>query len=123
VPQPVSARHEAAIDVVGLAGDVAAARGGEEHRHRGDVVRCVGAADRDARLLLGQELLDRDAALGGAGDGIARAELGARDAGADSVDVDVVTAELLRRGMSEPDVKKVLGENLLRVLDETTPRP
>ena len=33
------------------------------------------------------------------------------------------TAELLRRGMSEADVRKVLGENLLRVLEETTPRP
>jgi membrane dipeptidase len=29
-----------------------------------------------------------------------------------------LTAELLRRGMSEADVRKVLGENLLRVLEE-----
>jgi membrane dipeptidase len=34
-----------------------------------------------------------------------------------------LTAELLRRGMSEGDVRKVLGENLLRVLDATEPRP
>ena len=46
-----------------------------------------------------------------------------RDAINEEVINRVVPAELLRRGMSEPDVKKVLGENLLRVLDETTPRP
>jgi membrane dipeptidase len=34
-----------------------------------------------------------------------------------------LTAELLRRGLSEGDVRKVLGENLLRVLDLTEPRP
>ena len=59
-----SARHEPAIDVIGLAGDVAGARRSQEHRHRGDVVWRVGAADRDAGFLLGEKLLDRDAALG-----------------------------------------------------------
>lgn len=34
-----------------------------------------------------------------------------------------LTAELLKRGMSESDIRKVYSENLLRVLDETTPRP
>jgi microsomal dipeptidase-like Zn-dependent dipeptidase len=32
-----------------------------------------------------------------------------------------VTAELLRRGMSEADVDKVLGANLLRVLEANEP--
>src|SRR5205823_11578726 len=90
-----SARHQPAIDIIGLAGDVAGAGGGQEHRHCGYVVRSVGAADRDARLLLGQQLLDRDAALGGAGDGVTRAKLRPGDAGTDRVDGDVVAAELL----------------------------
>jgi microsomal dipeptidase-like Zn-dependent dipeptidase len=32
-----------------------------------------------------------------------------------------LTAELLRRGMSEADVDKVLGANLLRVLEANEP--
>src|SRR5207253_6566021 len=91
-----STRHEPAIDVVGLAGDVAGARRGQEHRHRGDVVRRVGTTDRDAGFLLGEKLLDRDAALGRARDRVTGAELGPRDARADGIDVDVEPAELLR---------------------------
>lgn len=41
----------------------------------------------------------------------------------DATKLPNLTGELLRRGLSEQDVRKVLGENLLRVLDETTPRP
>ena len=29
-----------------------------------------------------------------------------------------LTAELLRRGWTEPEIRKILGENVLRVLDE-----
>src|SRR5204863_9259012 len=92
-----SARHEPAIDVIGLAGDVAGARRGQEHRHRGDVVRRVGTTDRDAGFLLGEKLLDGDAALSRAGDGVTGPELGPRDARADSIDVDVETTDLLSR--------------------------
>src|SRR5204862_5535897 len=98
-----SARHEPAVDVVGLAGNVAAARGGQEDRHCRDVVRRVGAADRDPGLLFGQQLFHANAALGGAGHGVARAELGAGNAGADRVDIDVVAAELLRRHLGQRD--------------------
>src|SRR3990170_1618915 len=98
-----STRHEAAVDVVGLAGDVACAGRGEEHRHRGDVVRRVGAPDRDLRLLLSLELLDRQAALRRARRGVARPELGARGPWADRVDVDVVASELLRRHLGQGD--------------------
>ena len=35
----------------------------------------------------------------------------------DATKLPDLTAELLRRGMSEADVRKVLGENLLRVLE------
>ncbi|MCA1829150.1 MAG: dipeptidase [Myxococcales bacterium] len=57
--------------------------------------------------------------LGSDYDGIPFAPVGLDDASM----LPNLTAELLRRGMSEADVRKVLGENLLRVLDETTPRP
>jgi len=67
-----------------------AAGGGEKDRHRGDVFRLIGAADRDPRLLLGLQLGDGEAALGGAGDGVAGAELGARHPRANRIDVDVV---------------------------------
>jgi membrane dipeptidase len=33
-----------------------------------------------------------------------------------------ITAELLKRGFSEADVKKVLGENILRVMGEVEKR-
>jgi membrane dipeptidase len=39
----------------------------------------------------------------------------------DATKLPDLTAELLRRGMSEADVRKVLGENLLRVLDANAP--
>jgi len=57
--------------------------------------------------------------LGSDFDGIPIAPAGLDDA----TRLPNLTAELLRRGMSEADVRKILGENLLRVLDETTPRP
>jgi len=57
--------------------------------------------------------------LGSDYDGIPFAPVGLDDASK----LPNLTAELLRRGMSEADVRKVLGENLLRVLEETTPRP
>src|SRR5437762_4461439 len=104
-----SARHEPAVDVVGLAGNVAAARGGQEDRHCRDVVRRVGAADRDPGLLFGQQLFHANAALGGAGHGVARAELGAGNAGADRVDIDVVAAELLRRHLGQRDHRPLAG--------------
>jgi microsomal dipeptidase-like Zn-dependent dipeptidase len=34
----------------------------------------------------------------------------------------VITSELLRRGMPRPDVSKVLGLNVLRILDATEVR-
>jgi membrane dipeptidase len=33
-----------------------------------------------------------------------------------------LTTELLRRGYAEPDIRKILGENLLRVLAEAEAR-
>ena len=57
--------------------------------------------------------------LGSDYDGIPFAPVGLDDASK----LPNLTAELSRRGMSEADVRKVLGENLLRVLEETTPRP
>jgi membrane dipeptidase len=57
--------------------------------------------------------------LGSDFDGIPIAPAGLDDA----TRLPNLTAELLRREMSEADVRKVLGENLLRVLDETMPRP
>jgi membrane dipeptidase len=57
--------------------------------------------------------------LGSDFDGIPIAPAGLDDA----TRLPNLTAELLRRGMSEADVRKILGENLLRVLDETEPRP
>ena len=39
----------------------------------------------------------------------------------DATHLPALTAELLRRGMSEAEVRKVLGENLLRVLEQTKP--
>src|ERR1051326_2503826 len=50
-----------------------------------------------------KKLLDRDAAGGGARDGVAGAELGPRDAGANGIDVDVEPAELLRRHLGQRD--------------------
>jgi len=57
--------------------------------------------------------------LGSDYDGIPFAPVGLDDASK----LPNLTAELLRRGMSEADVRKVLGENLLRVLEETALRP
>ena len=57
--------------------------------------------------------------LGSDFDGIPLAPLGLDDA----THLPDLTAELLRRGMSEADVRKVLGENLLRVLDANAPAP
>lgn len=51
--------------------------------------------------------------LGSDYDGIPFAPVGVEDASK----LPALTAELMRRGMSEADVRKVLGENLLRVLD------
>jgi membrane dipeptidase len=52
-------------------------------------------------------------------DGIPFAPVGLDDASM----LPNLTAELLKRGMSEADIRKVYSENLLRVLDATTPRP
>ena len=52
-------------------------------------------------------------------DGIPFAPVGLDDASM----LPNLTAELLRRGMPEADIRKVMSENLLRVLEETTPRP
>ena len=51
--------------------------------------------------------------LGSDYDGIPFAPVGLDDA----TKLPNLTAELLRRGMSEADVRKVLGENLLRILE------
>ena len=57
--------------------------------------------------------------LGSDFDGIPLAPVGLDDA----TRLPDLTAELLRRGMSEAEVRKVLGENLLRVLDANAPAP
>ena len=57
--------------------------------------------------------------LGSDFDGIPLAPLGLDDA----TRLPDLTAELLRRGMSEGEVRKILGENLLRVLEANAPLP
>ncbi len=37
----------------------------------------------------------------------------------DCAKVPLITDELLRRGYAEPDIRKILGENFIRVMDET----
>src|ERR1700759_763452 len=57
-----STRHQTAVDVVSLPGDVTRRGRCEEHGHCGNILGLVGAADRDPGLLFGLQLRDRDAA-------------------------------------------------------------
>src|SRR5262249_7085683 len=85
-----SAPDQSAIDIIGLPGDVARAGRCEEHRHRRNILRLIGAADWYPRLLLGLHFSEGDAALVSPLDGIARSELGARHPRGDRIDIDVV---------------------------------
>src|SRR5271165_1388150 len=55
--------NQAAIDVERLAGDVACSRRCEEHHHGGDILRVVGALQRDHLGSATFHLLDADAFL------------------------------------------------------------
>jgi len=92
-----SARHQPAIDVVGLSGDVARPGRGEEDRHAAMssalLARRIGmfasCSAWSSATVMPRSACPRH--------GVARSELGARHPRANRIDVDVVAAELLRR--------------------------
>src|ERR1043166_6392255 len=96
-------RDKAAVDVESLSGDVARARRGQEHDHRRDVLRLVGAAQRNALDAAPFDLLDARALLLGDHAHHLGINRGAHDAGTDGVDVDVVRSQLLRRRLGQAD--------------------
>src|SRR6202035_2820978 len=61
-----SVEDDAAVDVEGLPGDVPGPRRGQEHREGSDVLRLVGAAERDRGIPPPRHLLDGDRLLTGA---------------------------------------------------------
>src|SRR5215204_679249 len=96
--------HPTAIDVVGRAGAIATGVGGEEERHRGDVIRHADAARHDLR---GRYRAERRV--------VVRAGIHARGrdhAGSDVVDRDAVRSELDRhraRQIAKSDFRDAIG--------------
>src|SRR5713101_5912894 len=98
-----SVEDDAAVDVEGLAGDVARARRRQEDGERGDVLGIVGTAERDGGIAPALHVLHGEAFIAGAGGDVVLRERGDGGAGADRVHVDVVARELLRGGARERD--------------------
>src|ERR1700730_11008388 len=93
------APDEAAVHLHRGAGHVGGARGGEEHHHRGELVRRADAAHRDVGGGELHLLLERDPAAGGPV-GLMLAEAVGHDAaGQDQVDGDAVGREGAREGL------------------------
>src|SRR5437763_5196240 len=104
-----SVEDHAAVDVEGLAGDVARAGRGEEDREGGHVLRIVGTPERDRRVAPALHLVDRHALDACPRRHVGLRQRGDRGARADGVDVDVVPGELLGRGARERDHAALAG--------------
>src|ERR671918_1606102 len=88
-----SVENHAAVDVEGLAGDVARAGGGQEDREGGDILGVVGPAERNAGVAPALHLLDRQTLLASPVLEVVAGQRRHRRARADRVDVDVVAGE------------------------------
>src|SRR5690242_18670922 len=91
-------RNEAAIDVIGLPGDIPRSRRSQKNGHSGHVFGIVRTSDRDRLHAAAVHLLRRDALLARAIRQHCCREHGACYPRTDRVDVDVMGPELLRSG-------------------------
>src|SRR5258708_35215866 len=118
----ISVEDHAAVDVEGLAGDVARARRGEEDREGGDVLRIVGTPERDRRVAPALHLLDRHALDPRPRRHVVLRQRRHRGARAHGVDVDVGPGELLGGGTRQRDHAPLPGGLIrLRVPAVTLP--
>src|SRR6266404_2272478 len=102
-PLIASVEDDPAVDVEGLAGDVAGARRGQEDGQRRDVLGVVGPPQRDGGVAPALHFLDGDALFLRPTFQIVVGQGGDRAARADGVDVDVVTGELERGDAGHAD--------------------
>src|SRR6267378_4072620 len=105
----ISVEDHAAVDVEGLAGDIARAGRGEEDGEGGDVLRIVGTPERDRRVAPALHLLDRHALDPRPRGYVGLRQRGHRGARAHGVDVDVVPGELLGGGTRQRDHAALAG--------------
>src|SRR6516162_10261646 len=92
-----------AVDADGLAGDVGAGPGQQEHDRLGDVLVGHHPAQRDALQIALLHLLMADAELLGPGGDHPVHALALDDARQDGIDADVVGPELLGQALGEAD--------------------